>query len=380
MWVKALRLTDFRSYEAVEVALSPGVTTFVGQNGQGKTNLVEAIGYVSTLGSHRVASDAPLVRVGADRAVIALEAVKDERSLLIELEINPGRANRARINRAPAQRGRDVVGLLHTVLFAPEDLAMVKGDPSERRRFMDELLVQRSPRMMGVKADYDRIVKQRNALLKTAVVARRGSPVEVVRTLEVWDEQMAETGADLVSARVALVQALQPHFALAYELIAGGPSAVSSSVVSMAYQSSLGPDTEVTTDRQSWRDQILAGIERRRRDELDRGVTLVGPHRDDLALALGSTPAKGFASHGESWSIALAMRLAGLDVLRSDGDEPVLILDDVFAELDMSRRRRLTERIVGGGQVLITAAVPEDVPDELAGRRLRVLRGTVQDD
>jgi DNA replication and repair protein RecF len=380
VWVKALRLTDFRSYEAVEVSMSPGVTTFVGQNGQGKTNLVEAVSYVSTLSSHRVASDAPLVRVGAERAVIAVEAVKDERTLVIELEINPGRANRARINRAPAQRGRDVLGLLRTVLFAPEDLAMVKGDPSERRRFMDELLVQRSPRMMGVKADYERIVKQRNALLKSASVARRGSPQEVVRTLEVWDEQLAEAGADLVAARVALVQALQPHFETAYDLIAGGASAPSSSVVAMTYQSSLGPLTDIATDRQAWRDLLMAGMEARRRDEIERGVTLVGPHRDDLSLALGRTPAKGFASHGESWSIALAMRLAGLEVLRSDGDEPILILDDVFAELDMSRRRSLTERVVGGGQVLITAAVPQDVPVELAGRRLRVLRGTVVDD
>ncbi len=367
MWVKALRLTDFRSYEQVEVDLLPGVTTFVGQNGQGKTNLVEAIGYVSTLSSHRVATDAPLVRIGAERSVIALEATKDQRSLLIELEINPGRANRARVNRSPAKRARDVVGLVRTVLFAPEDLAMVKGDPAGRRIFIDDLLVQRSPRMLGVKSDYDRIIKQRNALLKSSAVARRGSPAEMVRTLEVWDEQLADIGADLVAARVALLEALQPHLAEAYALIAGGTAAVSSPDVTMTYQSSLGPQTDVSTDRKSWREQLLDGIAARRREELDRGVTLVGPHRDDLLIGLGSTPAKGFASHGESWSIALAMRLAGLEVLREDGDDPVLILDDVFAELDMSRRQRLTERVAGSAQVLITAAVPEDVPSG-AGR------------
>ncbi len=380
MWVKALRLTDFRSYEQVEVNLLPGVTTFVGQNGQGKTNLVEAIAYVSTLASHRVANDAPLVRVGAERAIVSLEAVKDERTLLVEMEINPGRANRARVNRSPARRARDVLGLVRTVLFAPEDLAMVKGDPSGRRVFIDELLVQRSPRMMGVKADYDRIIKQRNALLKSSSAARRGSPAEMVRTLEVWDDQLADIGSDLVAARVALLDALRPHLGEAYALIAGGASAVSCPDVTMTYQSSLGPQAEVFADRQYWRDQLLAGIQARRRDELDRGVTLVGPHRDDLLIGLGPTPAKGFASHGESWSIALAMRLAGLEVLRSDGDDPVLILDDVFAELDMSRRQRLTERVVGSAQVLITAAVAEDVPPELSGRRLRVVRGAVLDD
>ncbi len=380
MWVKAVRLTDFRSYEAISVEFEPGVTTFVGPNGQGKTNLVESIAYVSTLGSHRVSADAPLVRVGADRAVIAMDVVKDERSLLVELEINPGRANRARINRAPASRARDVLGLVRTVLFAPEDLALVKGDPSDRRRFLDDLLVQRSPRMMGVKADYDRILKQRNALLKSAAAARRGSVAEVARTLEVWDEQLAGVGADLIAARVALLGDLQPHLVAAYAVIAGGVEAVSAADVAADYQSCLGADLPVTTDRAQWRDRLMEGIERRRSDELARGVTLVGPQRDDLVLSLGPTPAKGFASHGESWSIALSLRLASLEVLRADGDDPVLILDDVFAELDVARRRRLTEQVATGEQVLITAAVGEDVPRELSGRRLRVSRGMVVDD
>lgn len=380
MWVKALRLSDFRSYEQVEVCLDPGVTTFLGPNGQGKTNLVEAIAYASLLGSHRVATDAPLVRQGADRAVVGIEVANGERTVLIEIEINPGKANRARINRSAASRPRDVLGILRTVVFAPEDLALVKGEPTERRRFVDELLVQRTPRMQGVKADYDRILKQRNALLKSAAAARRSSPHEVVRTLEVWDEQLVESGAELVAARIGLLDDLRPHLAAAYDLIAGGVDAESAADVGLSYQSSLGPQAEATTDRDVWRAQLLEGIERRRKDELDRGVTLVGPQRDDLVFSLGTMPAKGFASHGESWSIALALRLAGLEVLRSDGDDPVLILDDVFAELDAARRRRLTDRVVGSSQVLITAAVADDVPPELIGRRLRVSRGAVRDD
>ena len=374
-----LRLSDFRSYEHADVTLAPGVTTFVGQNGQGKTNLVEAIAYASTLGSHRVATDAPLVRAGAERAVIAVDLSRDDRSVLIELEINPGRANRARINRSPVPRARDVLGLLHTVVFAPEDLALVKGDPSDRRRFIDDLLVQRSPRMLGVKGDYDRILKQRNALLKSSGVARRSGGAEMDRTLEVWDEQLAGFGGDLIAARVALLDDLRPFLCDAYAVIAGGTAAVSSADVAIAYQSALGDAVEALPDRDYWRDQLLAGIARRRREELDRGITLVGPQRDDLVLGLGGLPAKGFASHGESWSIALGLRLASLEVLRADGDDPVLILDDVFAELDTARRSRLTERVAGCTQVLLTAAVGDDVPVELDGRRLLVTRGQVSD-
>lgn len=379
MWVAGLRLSDFRSYEHADITLGPGVTTFVGQNGQGKTNLVEAIAYASTLGSHRVANDAPLVRAGAERAVIGVEVSRDDRLVLIELEINPGRANRARINRSAVPRARDVLGLLHTVVFAPEDLAMVKGDPSDRRRFVDDLLVQRSPRMLGVKGDYDRILKQRNALLKSSGAARRSGGSEMEKTLEVWDEQLAEVGGDLVAARIALIDDLRPFLSDAYALIAGGAAAVSAADVSMGYHSALGDGVELVTDRDYWRDQLIAGIARRRREELDRGITLVGPQRDDLVLGLGGMPAKGFASHGESWSIALGLRLASLEVLRADGDDPVLILDDVFAELDAPRRRRLTERVADCAQVLLTAAVGDDVPVELDGRRLLVTRGQVSD-
>ena len=386
MWVTTLRLTDFRSYEHAELALDQGVTTFVGRNGQGKTNLVEAVAYASTLTSHRVASDAPLVRSGAERAVIALQVARRDpvteanRQALIELEINPGRSNRARVNRGSTTRARDVIGILRTVVFAPEDLALVKGDPAERRRFLDELIVQRTPRMQGVKTDYERILKQRNALLKSAGTARRIDPTEVDRTLEVWDEQLAETGAQLCAERVALLDDMSPWLVDAYALIAGAADAVSAADAGGRYLSSIRGHEEFGSDRESWRQGILQALADRRRDELDRGLTLVGPHRDELELMIGPYPAKGYASHGESWSLALALRLASFDVLREDGDDPVLILDDVFAELDSLRRDRLSERVADVSQVLLTAAVAEDVPAALQGARVTVTRGMVTTD
>jgi len=375
--VAALSLTDFRCYAQADVELRPGVTSFLGRNGQGKTNLVEALGYVATLDSHRVATDAPLVRLGAAQAVVRAQVVRDDRTTLVEIEINPGRANRARINRSPVPRPREVLGLLRTVLFAPEDLALVKGDPSERRRFLDDLLVARAPRLAGVRADYDRVLKQRNALLKTASAARRGGSgsADVLRTLEVWDTHLVTVGAEILAARLDLVAALAPLVDSAYDTVSsgGGPAA-------LAYTSSLGPDVELVADRAVLAELLLAGLERRRREELDRGLSLVGPHRDDLLLKLGPAPAKGYASHGESWSYALALRLASYELLRGDGSpggEPVLVLDDVFAELDVERRARLAALVSGAEQVLVTAAVEADVPELLAGDRIDVADGEV---
>ncbi len=377
MHVAALSLTDFRSYPQVDLELGPGVTSFVGSNGQGKTNLVEALGYVATLGSHRVSTDAPLVRFGAERALVRAQVVREDRPTLVEIEINPGRANRARINRSPVPRPREVLGVLRTVLFAPEDLALVKGDPSERRRFLDELLVSRAPRLAGVRSDYDRVLKQRNALLKSASAARRGGSgaSEVLRTLEVWDSHLATVGADLLAARIDLVSSLSPLVDKAYDTVSSGAGPAS-----IEYVSSLGPEVELLPDRGLLADALLAAVEVRRRDELDRGASLVGPHRDDLLLRLGPAPAKGYASHGESWSYALALRLASYDLLRNDGSlggEPVLVLDDVFAELDVARRRRLADLVGGAEQVLVTAAVEADVPEQLSGGRIHVLAGTV---
>ena len=380
MHVSALSLTDFRSYAQVDLDLRPGITAFLGPNGQGKTNLVEALGYVASLDSHRVSTDAPLVRFGAERAVVRAQVVRDDRPTLVEIEINPGRANRARINKSPVPRPREVLGILRSVLFSPEDLELVKGDPSARRRVLDDLLVARTPRMAGVRADYDRVLKQRNALLKTASAARRGGSgsTEVMRTLEVWDTHLVSTGAEILAARLDLVAGLAPLVDQAYATVSsgGGPTA-------LEYQSSLGSEVELVSDRAWLAEALLAAIERRRRDEIDRGVSLVGPHRDELVLRLGQAPAKGYASHGEQWSYALALKLASYDLLRHDesaGGEPVLVLDDVFAELDASRRDRLADLVGGAEQVLVTAAVAADVPDLLAGDRLHVLAGSVSRD
>jgi DNA replication and repair protein RecF len=373
-----LSLVDFRSYAAVELPLEPGVTAFVGPNGQGKTNLAEAVGYLATLGSHRVAQDAPLVRLGTERAVVRGSVVRDGRPTLVEIEITPGRANRARVNRGPVPRAREVLGLLRAVLFAPEDLALVKGDPSERRRFLDELLVARAPRLAGVRSDYDRVLKQRNALLKSAAVAVRasrggGSGVPDLRTLDVWDSHLARTGAELLAARLDLVEALRPLVAKAYDDVAAGAGDAR-----LDYRSSLGSDVALVPDRDVLAAALLETMARTRRDEFDRGISLVGPHRDDLVLSLGPLPAKGYASHGECWSFALALRLASYDLLTVDGGEPVLILDDVFAELDTGRRDRLARLVSRAEQVLVTAAVAADVPETLTGARVDVMGSEVR--
>ncbi len=378
MHVAHLSLTDFRSYPGAELALGPGVTALVGPNGQGKTNLVEAIGYVATLSSHRVPTDAPLVRLGAERAIVRAAVVRDERSTLVELEITAGRANRARINRSPVTRPREVVGLLRTVLFAPEDLALVKGDPGERRRFLDELLVARSPRYAGVRADYDRVLKQRTALLKSAGAAIRRGQGDV-RTLDVWDAHLAAAGAELLAGRLRLVGDLAAPVAAAYAQVS---DAQGDAVIT--YRSSLGDDlVDVAREapgggRHLLHARLLEQAAQVRQSELERGVCLVGPHRDDLVLSLGAFPAKGYASHGESWSYALALRLASYELLRREsGGDPVLVLDDVFAELDTGRRHRLAELVAGAEQVLVTAAVGQDVPDALAGSRVDVRAGEV---
>ncbi|KOT47944.1 DNA replication/repair protein RecF [Streptomyces rimosus] len=374
MHVSHLSLADFRSYARVEVPLDPGVTAFVGPNGQGKTNLVEAVGYLATLGSHRVSSDAPLVRMGAERAIVRAAVVQGERQQLVELELNPGKANRARINRSSQVRPRDVLGIVRTVLFAPEDLALVKGDPGERRRFLDELITARSPRMAGVRSDYDRVLKQRNTLLKSAALARRhGGRQMDLSTLDVWDQHLARVGAELLAQRLDLIATLQPLADKAYEQLApgGGP-------LSMEYRGSAGEGLVGVSTREELYGLLIEALGAARKNEIERGVTLVGPHRDDLLLKLGQLPAKGYASHGESWSYALALRLASYDLLRGEGNEPVLVLDDVFAELDSRRRERLAELVAPGEQVLVTAAVDDDVPGVLSGARFAVSEGVAE--
>ncbi len=374
MFVTHLSLADFRSYPSVELALEPGVTTFTGANGQGKTNLIEAVDYLATLGSHRVASEVPLIRHAAERAIVRARVqagLEDPRQLLLEVELLPGRQNRASLNRAPLRRPRELLGALRTVVFSPEDLALVKGDPSERRRFIDELITTRWPRLAGVRADYDRVLRQRSTLLKSLSGRSRAVPDGAAATLEVWDESLAGFGAELVHARVRTLADLTPHVQRAYAAIApANNDAV------LAYRSSIGPTPETSAEELQAR--LILTMSERRSDEIARGVCLVGPHRDDIVLGLGELPAKGYASHGESWSFALALKLGAFDLLRADGVEPVLILDDVFAELDQVRRERLAGMIADAEQVLITAAVAADVPDLLGGRRYTVGDGAVR--
>lgn len=397
MYLRHLSIADFRSYPQAEVALAPGVTTFVGRNGEGKTNLVEAVGYLATLGSHRVAQDAPLVRFGADQAIVRGAVIRGGRETMVELQITPGRANKARLGRSPVARPRDVLGTVRTVLFAPEDLALVKGDPEQRRRFLDDLLVARQPRWAGVRSDYDKIVRQRNALLKSAAgplgarrgAARRSRAPQVdpeaeagsaLHTLEVWDEHLATVGSQLLYARLRLLRDLRPLLGAAYDTVSD-----SHADARATYRSSLSEEAAhalaegEVPEAPQLRQAILDRLAQVRRQEIERGVGLVGLHRDDLHLTLGPLPAKGYASHGESWSFALALRLAAFRLLRRDlDDDPILVLDDVFAELDAGRRERLAADIVDCEQVLITAAVAQDVPAVLAGVRIRVQRGTVE--
>ena len=386
MHLTRLSLTDFRSYETAEVALGPGVTTFVGANGQGKTNLVEAAGYLATFASHRVAADAPLIRQGADRAIVRGLVSSAGRDSLIEIEINAGRANRVRLNRMPVTRPREVIGALRCVLFAPEDIAVVKGDPDQRRRYLDDLLVATRPRYAGVRTDYDRVLRQRTALLKSAK-ARGGLPAGA---LEVWDDHLVSAGAELTAGRLRLISEIRGLVGRCYSAVSGterdtGLHYRLSAVAQVRGDTGTrpgagtGPAPEAEPDPEPGKLAMLLrdALAERRRAELERAVCLVGPHRDELDLTIGGLPARGNASHGESWSLALALRLASYQLLRSGGDDPVLMLDDVFAELDTQRRNRLAELVRDAEQVLVTAAVPQDVPVGLAGARFAVAGGMI---
>ncbi|MCH9668518.1 MAG: DNA replication/repair protein RecF [Actinomycetia bacterium] len=371
MYVRHLALTDFRSWERIELDLEPGRTIFVGPNGFGKTNLLEALWYSATLGSHRVATAAPLIRTGTDRAVVSTIIVNEGRELAVDLDIVSGRANKARINRSPVRSAREILGVLRVVLFAPEDLSLVRGDPGERRRYLDELATTRRPRMAAVRADYDKVVRQRTALLKTAAGARHRGDRDVAETLEVWDRHLADHGAQLTAARVELVTELLPEVEKAYQLLAPGSRPASihyrSGVELIESEAAAG-----VNDPAVFEAALLEALALKRTAELERGVCLVGPHRDDLELRLGESPVKGFASHGESWSVALALRLAAYALLRAEGGEPVLLLDDVFAELDNARRAALAQVAASAEQVLVTAAVHDDIPRDWDVRRIDI--------
>lgn len=447
VYVSDLALDDFRSYEHLVLSLEPGITAFIGPNGQGKTNLVEAIGYLANLSSHRVGADTALVRRAAPGerqpagAVLRAKVVRGERPSVLELEVIAGRANRARLSRTQV-RPRELLGILRTVIFAPEDLSLVREEPGVRRRFLDDLAVMLRPSLAGVRAEHDKILAQRASLLKSARAASRSggraARESMLATLEVWDAQLAAAAAQMIAARVEVLARLRPWVESSYAAVSqSSPSAgpgLPATPVHVAYRSSLlaheghpDPDPRTSlsgptpqphpgaltspdpgtgegggevsgavvpgenqpegqwlaeeaelTDVAAVAARLEAAMASLHDREIERGANLVGAHRDDLALFLHHLPAKGFASHGEQWSLALALRLASYEMLRHDVDafagdgEPVLILDDVFASLDDRRRRALSRLVSGAQQVLLTAAVDDDVPPELAGARFRV--------
>jgi len=386
--VTHLSLTDFRNYRTAEVALTAGPNLFVGSNGQGKTNLVESLAYLSTLGSHRVSVDHAMIRQGTDSAIIRARLEHGERQILAEVQLNRSAPNRAQVNRSVIKT-RELPRYFSSVLFAPEDLALIRGDPAGRRRFLDELLVLRSPRISGVIADYDRVVRQRNTLLKSARAS--GVKSDKLSTLDIWDERLVTLGSRLIEARTSLVSELSPEVASAYTSVAGEDHQATLANQLSIFGAGSGVDSQADEDsdsagvsrgRLAAEDAAIAfrdALAHRRRSELERGITLVGPHRDDLVLELNSLPARGYASHGESWSFALALKLASAVLLRRESStgDPVLMLDDVFAELDEARRARLATAVRDFEQVLITAAVFDDVPEELTGNTVRISRGTI---
>ena len=382
MIVTHLNLSDYRNYAVADVAMAPGANLFVGRNGQGKTNLVEALGYLSTLGSHRVSTDSALIRAGQDAAVIRARLQHNGRDLLAEVQINRTGANRAQINRGQI-KPRELPRYFSSVLFAPEDLGIVRGDPSARRRFLDQLLVLHTPRLAGVMSDYERTLKQRNSLLKSARAS--GLKPNQLTTLEIWDDKLVSLGSEIIDERVDLVSALQQPIRDAYASVVGddhGPSLtplLSIDGVDAELESVTGADEAPIVSAGSTADRFRAALARQRRSELERGLTLVGPHRDDILFGLNSLPVKGYASHGETWSFALALKLASAELLRRDSTsgDPVLILDDVFAELDLNRRARLAAAVAGYEQVLITAAVLEDVPEGLTAHTVHISAGRI---
>jgi DNA replication and repair protein RecF len=372
MHVISLTAVDFRSYSFVEINLEPGVTTFIGSNGQGKTNLVEAISYCSTLSSHRVSQDLPLVKSDQPRAIVRTGVKYLDRTNWLEVEIWPSKTNKAKLNGSDCKKTKEILGILQTITFSPEDLILVKGDPGDKRHFLDELLVQKSSSYAGVKSDYDRVLKQRNALLKSAGPARKNNFESVLATLDVWNDQLVNLGSQIIFARNQIINELLPYVSKSYAELAP-----TSKALNIKYLPNVSSETMALTDLVT---AMKEKLQERQQDELDRGLTLVGPHRDDMEVMIGELPAKGYASHGESWSVALALKLASFDLLKatSPAGDPVLILDDVFAELDAARRNQLILRVKNVEQVLITAAVMEDVPKELVGNKLFVNNGKVE--
>ena len=359
MFVSHLSLIDFRSYSQLELALKPGQNIFIGENGEGKTNIIEALMYLALLSSHRTSSDQPLVKLGSERAYIRAKVESEERTTLVELEINATKANRAKVNQNPVRSQRELLGIVKSVCFSPEDLDLVRGDPSERRSFLDQLLIQRSPRLAGVISDYERALKQRNSLLKSRAPQN---------TLEPWNEHLANFGGELIAGRLSLIADLEPVFQSSYKNLS------EKKLAKLGYKSSIA---NPTSNKDENKTKILQTINEINFQERERGISLVGPHRDDLLLNLGDHPVKGYASHGESWSIALALRLASYQLFINDGDRPILILDDVFSELDEGRREKLLAISENAEQTFVTVAVENDLPTNISGNKFKVTSGKV---
>jgi DNA replication and repair protein RecF len=384
MFAKRVKLTNFRNYESADIEFTSGVNLIYGPNGQGKTNLVEALNFFAALDSHRVAGHTPLIKQGKSTAIISLELSHESRDLLLEYEINADSSNRARLNKSEVAKTKDILGYLNSVIFAPEDLDIVKRDPSNRRAFLDQLIVQFNPRMHGVYADYDRVLKQRNTLLKSARAT--GTKGNGLSTLDAWDQALIKNGTEIIATRVAITEKLSPPLVTNYQNIAKSNNEPGMFIRSSVVESSKLDQDDLetqdaldTTNKEEISHLFQQKLSLLRQKELERGITLVGPHRDDLQLNLGSLPAKGYASHGESWSYALSLKLASLEILKSESKlgDPILILDDVFAELDKDRREKLSDLVQQNEQVLITAAVIEDVPNNLLANKFQVESGKV---
>ena len=359
MLITNLNLNNYRSYTTLDLSLDPGVSIFVGKNGEGKTNIAEAVLYLTFLSSHRASGNTPLIKLGNQSAYIRAKVKYPEREILVELEINSDKANRAKVNQNQVRSQKEIFGIVQTIYFSPEDLDIVRGDPSERRRFIDQLLTLRSPRIAGVISDYERAVKQRNSLLKTRASADALNP---------WDKQVAELGGELITLRMLALDELKPIFNQVYKDISDTKPA------EIVYKSSI---ENPTLNQSENSEKIMERLVNNRGAELDRGLTLTGPHRDDLLLILGDHAVKGYASHGESWSIALSLKLATYNLLKLDGLSPILILDDVFSELDEERRERLAEIAKSADQTIITVAVENDLPKSITGTKYLVRAGTV---
>lgn len=378
MRVAHLSLRDFRNYATGELPLEAGANLLVGRNGQGKTNLAEAIAYFSSLRSHRVSSDTPLVRFGEQSAFLRLRVEANDRTVLLDLQINKEGPNRAQVN-GNATPPRELTRWFAAVAFVPEDLSIVRGEPSIRRRFLDDALISRHPAAAGVLQDYERVLRQRTALLKSA----RGRAVAIEATLPVWDDQLVSLGTQIMLARREYVADSAPHLVEAYASFVGEDHDPRCEMVETALgsvsretsPSALANDVSRETIELAFR-ETLAGLRQR---EVDRGMTLAGPHRDDLTMSLNGLPVKGYASHGESWSFALGLKLSLARVLReqSSAGDPVMILDDVFAELDGERRARLMASVSEFEQVIVTAAVESDVPADVDWHKVKVSAGTV---